>query len=55
LGALHKDLRTFMISHSILPWMRYSTDKIVQKITTHNLVNNFFPKIVLFITYGKIQ
>jgi len=36
MGTLHKDLCTFMIiSHSILPWMRNSTDKIVQKIKTH--------------------
>jgi len=45
LGTSHKDLCIFMIiSHSILPWMRNSTFKIVQKIKTHIFGQQLFSK-----------
>ena len=43
MGTLHEDRYTFsIISRSILIKMRNISDKIVEKIETHFMFNNFF-------------
>jgi hypothetical protein len=54
-GILHEDLRTFMaVSRWILLIVRNVSGKVIEKIKTHFLFNNYFPKIVPFMRMWKI-
>jgi hypothetical protein len=47
---LHEDLRTFMIVYRLIPRrMRNISDNVVEKIKTHVVFNNTFPKTVSFV------